>query len=387
MPTRSKKYIRGIVLSILAPWSWLYGLVTYMRNRLYDYGLKKSYTFNTTTIISIGNLAMGGTGKTPCIEYVLRLLQPGFYTAVVSRGYQRKTTADRIATSTDNAWTLGDEPYQLYQKFATQGQHTQIVVGENRVNAINKLLATHPATEVILLDDGFQHRRVSRNLNILLTTFQRPFFADHPLPMGRLRESRHAAQRADIVLITKCPHPSIPNTRSYFKQNIIKYTGKEVPIYFTYIHYGSPESLGTTQPFTGDESVILLTGLADARPLVEYVNENYHLIKHLSFQDHHRFTKYDIRNIVATFHQVPHTKKCILTTEKDSVRLMHPTLAPIIEDVPIFVLPMWMAFIEREEEKKFNQLILDNISKDKYVELNNRRCKRSAFGKMALKNE
>lgn len=358
-----KKYIRGIVLSILAPWSWLYGLVTYMRNRLYDYGFKKSYVFNNTTIISIGNLAMGGTGKTPCIEYILRLLQPHFYTAVVSRGYQRKTTDDRIATPTDNAWTLGDEPYQLYQKFAAQDPHTQIMVGKDRVKAIHKLLATYPKTEVILLDDGFQHRRVHRNLNILLTTFQRPFFTDHPLPRGRLRENRQAAQRADVVLVTKCPYPFTADTRTYFKQHIIHYTGREVPIFFTYVQYGSPMNLGTTQPFTGAEAVILLTGIADARPLVQYVNENYPLIKHLSFQDHHRFTKHDIRRIVATFHQAPHEKKCILTTEKDSARLMHPTLAPIIKDVPIFVLPMWMTFVEGEEEKEFNQLILDCINR------------------------
>lgn len=355
-----KKNIRAIVLSILAPWSWLYGLVIYIRNWLYDYRFKKIYAFNNTPIISIGNLTMGGTGKTPCIEYLLRLLQPHFYTAVVSRGYQRKTTDDRIATSVDTAWTLGDEPCQLYKKFATPGQRTQIMVGKDRAQAINKLLVLYPATEVILLDDGFQHRRVHRNLNVLLTTFQSPFFTDHPLPRGSLREQRHAAQRADVVLVTKCPSLTI-DIRSYFKEQIIHYTGREVPVCFTSIDYGSPVSLGTSQPFTEDTAVMLLTGIAAAKPLVQYVSESYHLIQHLSFPDHHRFSKHDIRKFVTAFHQVPHEKKCILTTEKDSVRLMHPILAPIIKEVPIFVLPIQMVFVEGEKE--FNQLIFDCINR------------------------
>lgn len=355
-----RRYIRVIFLSILLPWSWLYGVLTYMRNQLYDWGLKKSYSFNNTPIISIGNLTMGGTGKTPCIEYILGLLQPHCYIGVVTRGYHRKTTGYRIAAPNDNAWTLGDEPYQLYCKFAAQGQHTYIAVGEDRVKSIRNLLANHPKTNVILLDDGLQHRRVHSNLNILLTTLQRPFFMDHLLPIGRLREHRQAARRADIVLVTKCPYPLTADKRAYFKQHIIHYTDKEVPVFFTYIQYGSPSSLvTTTHPFTGEEAVILLTGIADAKPLVQHVCKNYNFIQHFSFQDHHWFSKHDIRRIVAAFHQAPYEKKCILTTQKDSTRLMHPTLAPIIKDVPIFVLPMWMAFTEGEKE--FNQLIFDCI--------------------------
>jgi tetraacyldisaccharide 4'-kinase len=359
-----KKYSYGLMLSILAPWSWLYGLIIYIRNLLYDYGYKKSYTFHTTTIISIGNLAMGGTGKTPCIEYLLQLLQAHFDTAVVSRGYQRTTTTPRIATPVDNAWTLGDEPYQIYQKFAVQGQHIHIAVGANRVNAIHQLLATYPKTEVILLDDGFQHRRVHRDLNILLTTFQQPFFADHLLPMGRLREYRQAAQRANVILVTKCPDEPTMDTRSYFQEHMMRYTGRKVPIFFTSITYGSPVSLGTTQPFTGDESLILLTGIADTAPLVQYVSKHYAIIQHLSFPDHHWFTKHDMQRIRATFHQAPYKKRCILTTEKDSVRLMHPALAPIMKDVPIFVLPMWMSFAGKQEEKEFSQLIFEYIYRE-----------------------
>lgn len=355
------KYIHAIFLSMLAPWSWLYGLVIWTRNMLYDHGFKKIYIFNNTTVISVGNLTMGGTGKTPCIEYLLQLLQSRFDTAVVSRGYHRKTTNYKMATPTDNAWTLGDEPYQLYQKFSSPTTQLPIAVGENRANAIDQLIATYTKTAVILLDDGFQHRRVHRNLNILLTTFQRPFFTDYLLPKGRLRESRQAAKRADAILVTKCPYPLIMNMEHGFKQHIIQYTGREVPIFFSYILYESPRSLVTTQPFTGEESVILLTGIADASPLVQYVRATYRLLQHLSFPDHHRFTKQDIQRIVAIFHQARPEKKCILTTEKDSARLIHPTLASIIKDVPIFVLPIRMAFIK--EEKEFNQLVLNCINR------------------------
>jgi tetraacyldisaccharide 4'-kinase len=356
----SKKYLSSIIIALLLmPWTWIYGLAIYLRNLLYTYGIKKSYLCRAK-VISVGNIIAGGTGKTPCIEYLLRILGQNFYTVVLSRGYKRNTHGYRVASSIDTAATIGDEPYQIYKKFVKSESKISVVVGEDRVKAVKKLLVNYPQTEIILLDDGFQHRQLGRQLNILLTSFHRPFFKDYLLPAGRLRESRKAAARADIIIVTKCPIALPEKVCTYFIKQINKYCKNKSPnIFFSYIKYGKPISLWHAHTNDWQDHVILLTGIADSAPIVKYVHTTYHLLHHIAFEDHHRFTLQDIKKIVSTFDQITSKKKCILTTEKDSARLMESDLVPILRQLPIFFLPISMNFIAQEEV--FKQRIFDCI--------------------------
>lgn len=351
---------------MLTPFAWMYGVIIWFRNSLYTYEMQKVHGYNEAIpIISVGNLTVGGTGKTPCIEYLIRLLQEKLYIVVLSRGYKRRTHGYRIASIVDNAQTIGDESYQLYKKFVIKDSKVQVAVSEDRAKAVQKLLFDYSHTNAILLDDGFQHRRVDRKLNILLTSFNKPFFRDHLLPAGRLREHRQAASRADIILVTKCPTLLTHDIQEYFRKHITKYckNHKEPPIFFTRIRYGTPKSLHASHIGSFSEHIVLVTGIADPDPLVQHVSETYQLVHHIAFKDHHQFTQTDIRKIVSIFHQVTYKKKCILTTEKDSMRLMDSNLSPILRQIPVFLLPMSMEFIE--EEKAFIQLIWDSIRNKK----------------------
>ena len=353
------QHMRKIYSIFLLPWGWLYGVIMQVRNSLYDRGIQKTYAFDTA-VISVGNLTVGGTGKTPCIEYLVRLLKEQLSIAVLSRGYKRTTQGFRVGNSYDTVLTIGDEPFQLYSKFASSGR-VRIAVAEDRVQGISKLLDIAPGTQAILLDDGFQHRSVKPRLNILLTDFHWPFFADYILPTGRLREPRQSAHRADVVVVTKCPD-SIPKaTQQYFQHHIRKYCRNQppLPIFFTRICYGSPIRVGGKRTNFFAEYVLLVTGIADPAPLVRYVAQHYRLIQHMAFKDHHAFTPQDIQKILSVFDCMEYKKKCLLTTEKDSVRLLHTSLQSMLQHIPVFYLPIAMKFVEGEEV--FNQLIFDII--------------------------
>ena len=351
--------MKRLRLMLLLPGGWLYGVIMQARNFLYDQGIRKSYTFDRT-VLSVGNLTIGGTGKTPCIEYLVHLLQPQLATAMLSRGYKRITQGVKIATPHDTALTIGDEPLQVYNKFSANPS-VKVAVAEDRVQGINQLLAIDPTIDVILLDDAFQHRSIQPCLNILLTDFNRPFFTDYVLPAGRLRESRKAAQRADVVIVTKCPNAMPQATQAYFSHQIYRYCRQHPlpPIFFTRIGYGSPVQVGQGHPMPLAKHVLLVTGIADSKPLAQHVAQHYHLVQHMAFQDHHAFTPQDIRKILAAFSQIPYQAKCLLTTEKDSVRLRDPALQPLLQHIPIFYLPIAMAFIAGGEI--FNKLIFEAI--------------------------
>jgi tetraacyldisaccharide 4'-kinase len=364
MLKKVKKYLSIIGFVMLIPAAWIYGLAIWFINFSYIYGIRRIYRYNKIIpIISVGNLRVGGTGKTPCIEYLLHLLEENFHTVVISRGYKRKVHGYRIASIVDNAQTIGDEPYQLYKKFATKDSKIQVVVSEDRAKAVQKLLSDYPNTNIILLDDGFQHRRLDRKLNILLSSFHEPFFEDFLLPAGRLREHRQAATRADVIIVTKCPPLLTHGRKESIREHIAKYcTKSKAPaIFFTSIRYGTPKSLYAS--YIGDfaEHIVLVTGIADPGPLVQYIGKTYQLIHHIAFKDHHSFTQKDLKKIVSIFNQVTYKKKCILTTEKDSMRLMESSLAFIVRKIPIFFLPISMEFIEGEEA--FTQLIWNSIKR------------------------
>ncbi|MCG8339924.1 MAG: tetraacyldisaccharide 4'-kinase [Cytophagales bacterium] len=342
----------------LLPLGWLYAVVIQIRNWLYEQGLKKSFRFDTV-VISIGNLTVGGTGKTPLVEYIVRRLTKKFIITTLSRGYKRKTKGFRLATQHDTALTLGDEPYQLYRKFVHTNR-IHVAVGEERLLAIPEILARIPNNNVILLDDAFQHRKIQPNLHILLTDFYRPFFSDYVLPVGRLREPRKEAHRADVVVVTKCPTPLDESTKDFFRYHISSYyTDKVPPIFFTGIRYGKPMKIGEKQPITLPKNVLLITGIANPTPLVTYVAQHYHLIKHIAFSDHHRFTKNTIRKFLKAFHSIQLAEKCLLTTEKDSVRLMDARWKSMLEGVPIYYLPIDIVFLEGK--LMFDQIIFKTL--------------------------
>ncbi len=333
---------------ILWPLSFLYQAATGFRNHLYDINYKHSIEF-TPFVIDVGNLSVGGTGKSPMIEYMVRLLQPAYPLAVLSRGYGRKTHGFRLSDATDTAETLGDEPFQFYRKFAAL-PNVAVAVGEERVAAVPEILMHHPDTEVILLDDALQHRAIAANLHILLTTYQRPFYNDHLLPVGRLREARTGARRADVVIITKCP-PALPEAeRQTILMHVWQYTGKQVPVFFTGIQYEPPKAVFVeSRPFGG--KVMLFSGIANSTVFEAYVRSRYEVVGSISFGDHYRYGSSAIKKLVAA---AKHTGEgtCLLTTEKDMVKLISDPTAAVFEDVPLFYLPIQTYFLHDEETFK-----------------------------------
>lgn len=331
---------------LLYPFSVLYDFVTRVRNFSYSAGLKKSHSFQVP-VIAVGNLSVGGTGKTPMIEYLIRLLKTDFQIATLSRGYGRNTRGVRIAGVSDTAKTLGDEPFQFYKKF----KHEVVVaVGEKRALAMPAIL-NETATNLILLDDAFQHRAVSPCLSILLTSYSNPFYQDLVLPAGRLREARLGAARADVIVVTKCDESIDEEEMITVTKQVQNYAGSK-PVFFTSIHHGQPTPIqGATRC---SHSVILVSGIAQAAPLEEYVSSTFKLLRHFKFADHHRYNADDIQKIISSA-KASGTEVSILTTEKDMVKLSHPEFASVWAGVPWFYLPIETRFVKNGAE--FDKLI------------------------------
>ena len=340
----------SILKWILFPITLLYGFVTSFRNYLFDIGYKKSFEFDAN-VIGIGNLTVGGTGKSPMVEYLIRLLGKDYKLATLSRGYGRKTKGFRIAQENDNANTIGDEPYQFFQKY----NDVTITVGEERAVAIPHILA-EVDPDVIIMDDSYQHRYVKPSLNILLCDYTRPFYQDMILPSGRLRESRNGANRADAILVTKCPSEICVEERKTVENEIKKYS--KAPIFFSSIKYLTPRQInGDNTEFKGD--VLLFTGLANPKPFTEYVSSNFNLVDDIYFPDHHPYTIKDINFIEERFGLISTEDKCIITTEKDMVKLLSDELKGSIEHLPIFYVPIETQIIENGNI--FDSLVLDSI--------------------------
>jgi tetraacyldisaccharide 4'-kinase len=291
---------------LLFPFAVLYDMVTNVRNRLYDLGLKPSASFDVK-LISVGNLAVGGTGKTPMIEHLVRLLKSSYKVATLSRGYGRSTRGIRLAGAADNAQTLGDEPFQFYKKFKNE---VAVIVGEERALAIPYLMDEHPDTQVVLMDDAFQHRKVKPHFSILLTDFNRPFYEDLLVPAGRLRESKKGAGRADVIVVTKCPDEITEERMMEMASKIRVYSKR--PVFFSRVRYG--QMIGfRAAPTRPVEKVILVSGIANHRPLEEHVAANYRLIRHFAFRDHHQYRDEDLKRRTGSergSHCPNHRKRC-----------------------------------------------------------------------------
>jgi tetraacyldisaccharide 4'-kinase len=337
---------------LLFPFSWLYYLITQLRNRLYDRGLKPSVKFELP-VICVGNLTVGGTGKTPMIEHLIRLLQNKYKIATLSRGYGRTTKGIRIAGPSENASTIGDEPFQFYTKF---GKRITVAVGEERALAIPTILQEYSDTQIILLDDGFQHRKVSPGFSVLLTDYHRPFYKDFLLPSGRLRESRWCAARADVIVVTKCPVQISEDKMIEIERSIRHYAEK--PVFFTNIRYGNPTAFNNSlAPLT--KHIVLVTGIGNPKPLETYAKENYTLIKHLAFNDHHAYTEGDIQTLIKL--KDTHPQASFLTTEKDKVKLDTPHFQRMLNGLPLFYLPIEIDFIKAG--KDFDEIVLNVIQR------------------------
>lgn len=302
---------RKVSKILLAPISWLYGLVMAARNLLHDTQMLKTRPTSQFSV-AVGNLTVGGTGKTPMIEYLIRMLGQENRIVTLSRGYGRKSRGFLLASPDSTAAEIGDEPLQYYQKF---GQETPVAVCENRVKGAQLLQDYFPAHNLLLLDDAFQHRALRPDLSILLNDFNRPFYLDEPFPGGRLRESRRGARRADAIVTTKCPPDLSEEIKKEIRQEIAKYASPGTPCFFASVQYGA--LLGFDDAEVSIWSVVLVAGIAQPEPLEKYVAENFNLTQTLTFPDHHNFTEAEEVEMLKSLKN----GEMILTTEKDKVKL------------------------------------------------------------------
>ncbi len=313
----------------------------------------KSATFNLP-VICVGNLSVGGTGKSPMTEYLLRLLSEKYATAVLSRGYKRKTFGYLLANEATSALEIGDEPMQFHKKFP----HVAVAVGEERIEAIPQLLHDRPETRVIILDDAFQHRRIQAGFNIILTDFSNPYWHDMFLPTGDLRDNRYSARRADIIIVTKCPPTLTIIEKQQYLQHIKPLHRQHA--FFTTIDYGEPYHIATGQisPLNKNMEVLLVCGIANPLPLKLYLENHVSLYFEKNFNDHHIFSIDDWNEIVEKFTSLDGDQKIILTTEKDAVRL--EKFGDLLHAVPVYVLPIRHRFLF-DEGTSFDQILMGFI--------------------------
>ncbi len=338
---------------LLFPFAFIYGLIVRLRNWLFDKNILRSTPFNFP-LICVGNLAVGGTGKTPMTEYLIRLLKNDFNTATLSRGYKRKTKGFGIANENTTALEIGDEPMQFHIKFPD----ITVAVGEERLVAIPQLLQEKPATNVIILDDAFQHRSVKAGLNILLTESKDLYTRDLMMPAGDLRDVRSSAKRAEIIIVTKCKADLTEERKNEIIEELKPKENQS--IYFTTIEYAAPYHLfnKTISHIGHDADVLLVTGIANPRPLKSFLANRVHSYDMLRYQDHHIFDSDDLTDIKKQFEKIRSSNKMILTTEKDGVRLQK--FETELSGYPIYVLPIQHSFLFGENEG-FNRQVKDFI--------------------------
>lgn len=342
----------NLIRKILYPISLLYGLIMSIRNKAFDRGILSSRSFDLP-VIAVGNLNVGGTGKSPFIEYLIRLCQGSCQTAVVSRGYGRKTKGFFLATPDCSARELGDEPFQFYRKF----KGLEVAVDENRVRAIEKLQTMKPEVDLILMDDAFQHRYVKAGMYILLTAFDNLYSDDFLLPTGNLREPRKGADRADLIVVSKCPEDLSERKRLDIIDRIAPKRDQEV--FFSAIAYDEQiyaDDHAIPLHELGGFKILLVTGIANSKPLVEFLEKNKFDIQHIEFSDHQFIGDQQQRRITSVFNAISGEKKLILTTEKDFVRSF------LGIRLPVYYLPIKMVILERE--KKFNEIIENYVRKN-----------------------
>jgi tetraacyldisaccharide 4'-kinase len=308
-------YVFSVVRILLYPLALIYGGIVWLRNRLYDTGFFSSIQFSVP-VISVGNLSVGGTGKTPHVEYLIRLLQYRYRVATMSRGYKRRTQGFLLAGPDTNALRIGDEPMQYHMKYP----EAVVSVAEERMTGIPSLLQKRPDVEVVLLDDAYQHRSVKPGLNILITDYSKPFYKDYILPLGTLRERRSAYNRANVIIVSKCPADLTESKAAEIKSSIAPFPNQTV--FFTTIRYGQAYDLFTKEPVElRRKNMLLVCGIAKPAPMLQYLHTLATDIHTLSYSDHHYFVTKDLEEIKAAYDNWQTEYKLIITTEKDAARL------------------------------------------------------------------
>lgn len=352
-----------ILTSILTPLSWLYGGITSFRNWLFDKRILKEETFDVP-IVSVGNITVGGTGKTPHVEYVVGMLCNTYNIAVLSRGYKRKTRGFLVANSKSTPDQIGDEPLQIYQKF---GSRVKVAVCENRRKGITELLKEYPRIQLIVLDDAFQHRWVKPKVSILLMDYQRPIYEDKLLPLGRLREDYHQINRADMVVVTKCPENIQPiqfrivtkelNLMSYQKLSFSRYSyGGLMPVFPDDNPYHA-----VLENFDEKDAVLLVSGIAHPRDFVRHFKKFPFKVKVIHFSDHHDFSKKDLQTILSRYKSLNAKRKIIVTTEKDAVRISHNPYYPRELMAVTYYLPIAVQMIDNGYSEDFISELIHRI--------------------------
>lgn len=348
--------VRNVFIRILLlPFSLLYGLGVSINNLLYRWEILKPFRFSLP-IISMGNLTVGGSGKTPHTEYLIRLLSTNISIATMSRGYGRKTRGFRIARENDSAYEIGDEPLQYTRKF----DNVVVCVAENRGMGVPKLLSKEPHIETILLDDAFQHRSIEPGLNILLTDYSKPYYDDFLMPSGRLREWASGAKRADAVIVTKCPEEITVDQKNKIRSKL-----KLLPnqaIFFSYYEYHTPYNIFNPSQkarISDFDSAFLVSAIANTDYLIRYLESRKLDVYDLSFEDHHAFTNYEISNIIRRFQEQKGENKILLTTEKDAMRLELHRGYFLEKDIQVYALPIQVQF--HPYQKSFDEYVKDYL--------------------------
>lgn len=334
-----------------------------VRNKMFEHGILKQTEFEVPIVV-VGNISMGGTGKTPHVEYIVSSLMRTHNLGVLSRGYKRATSGFVLATSQSRPEDIGDESYQIYRKF---GPRVTVAVCEDRVEGIRKMLEINPSINMFVLDDAFQHRYVKPTVAVVLTEFNRPVFADSLLPYGRLRETPTALNRADIVVVTKCPPDLKPMQYRIFKEKLNLFPYQK--LFFSRYRYGhfipvfddqasEVPAIDTLRPGT---NVMMVTGVANPKPLMRFLRRHKAKVKLKRYSDHHNFTASDMTSITREFNALEGTDKFIVTTEKDAVRLLNNPYFPHALKSKIFYVPIRVEFIDEERGSTFTSTLEKTI--------------------------
>jgi tetraacyldisaccharide 4'-kinase len=343
-----------LIRILLLPFSLLYGVGVTIRNALYKYGFLNSVSFSIP-VISVGNLTVGGAGKTPHVEYLIQLLRPYLNVTTLSRGYKRKTKGFLEVQPHFNAQQAGDEPVQFKRKHPDIG----VFVDESRMFGIPRIVMKYPETQSVILDDAFQHLSVKPGLNILLTEYDRPFFNDWLLPSGRLREWRNAYKRADIIIVSKCPQDMDPSEKEDWLKQLQPLPHQKV--FFSYYEYGNPYHLYDPNRRIGlneNLDVLLVSGIARTDYLLDYLEPRTHHVKVLEYEDHHDYSPFDIGRIHKHYQSMPKESTILLTTEKDAIRLQAHRKFILENQIPVFALPIRVAF-HFDEGEDFDKYVKD----------------------------
>ena len=345
---------KSITHFLLFPLSFIYGIITSTRNLLFDFGFFKEKT-HPIPIICIGNLSVGGAGKTPHTQYLYDLLKIKYQVAVLSRGYGRKTSTLQIVKITSKASNVGDEPLQLKQN----NPECLVMVEKNRNKGVQHILQNFPKTEIILLDDGYQHRWIKVGFNILVTSFSSPYYDDYLMPLGRLREGKIGVTRANAVIFSKSPENTNPTLKKGMLEKLNLFSHQKA--YFSVIKYHKFKSIinNTDIEELDKYSITLVSGISNANPLIEYLKESGHSINHLEYSDHHNYSLHDIDNILAKHRAEESTKKLILTTEKDATKLRQ--FSHHFKDINFYYIPIE---IKIDQSEIFKKQILDYVEKN-----------------------